>query len=280
MGASCVDSTRILLNSKSERYPNGIGNGSDVIGRYLCEQIRVQRHRLPARALRHADRRTTAASAASTSTCRASTTARAEARLPARLRHAVLEHRREHPGATAGARSAASRLRRALQAEIKRRTRRGSRLHPFGEVLPYAHNRITVDASQADRYGVPLLKIDYQIGDNERKMTEHMDDTVEEIVQGGRRRAGELSRAASSTRWARPSTSTARCRMGADPKRSALNAFNQMHEVKNVFVVDGSAFTNASREEPDADHPRALVARDRPSRRRDQARLAVKSAKV
>src|SRR6185503_11910810 len=39
LGASCVDSTRILLNSKSERYPNGIGNGSDVIGRYLCEQI-------------------------------------------------------------------------------------------------------------------------------------------------------------------------------------------------------------------------------------------------
>src|SRR5207247_9104194 len=41
LGASCVDSTRILLNSKSERHPNGIGNGSDVIGRYLCEQIRI-----------------------------------------------------------------------------------------------------------------------------------------------------------------------------------------------------------------------------------------------
>ena len=41
VGASCVDSTRILLNSKSDRHPNGIGNGSDVIGRYLCEQIRL-----------------------------------------------------------------------------------------------------------------------------------------------------------------------------------------------------------------------------------------------
>ena len=40
------------------------------------------------------------------------------------------------------------------------------------------------------------------------------------------------------------------CRMGADPKRSALNAFNQMHEVKNVFVVDGSAFPNASEKNP------------------------------
>ena len=41
VGASCMDSTRLLLNSISERYPNGIGNGSDVIGRYLCEQIRL-----------------------------------------------------------------------------------------------------------------------------------------------------------------------------------------------------------------------------------------------
>ena len=40
------------------------------------------------------------------------------------------------------------------------------------------------------------------------------------------------------------------CRMGEDPKRSALNAFNQMHEVKNVFVVDGSAFASASEKNP------------------------------
>ena len=40
------------------------------------------------------------------------------------------------------------------------------------------------------------------------------------------------------------------CRMGADPKTSALNGFCQMHEVKNVFVVDGSAFTTASEKNP------------------------------
>ena len=40
------------------------------------------------------------------------------------------------------------------------------------------------------------------------------------------------------------------CRMGADPKRSALNGFCQMHDVKNVFVVDGSAFTTASERIP------------------------------
>ena len=42
----------------------------------------------------------------------------------------------------------------------------------------------------------------------------------------------------------------ATCRMGDDPKRSALNKFNQMHDVKNVFVTDGSSFTTASEKNP------------------------------
>ena len=51
-------------------------------------------------------------------------------------------------------------------------------------------------------------------------------------------------------RPARPSTSTAPAGWGKDPKTSVLNAFNQMHEVGNVFVVDGSAFPNASEKNP------------------------------
>ena len=52
-------------------------------------------------------------------------------------------------------------------------------IHPYGEVLPYAHNRVTVGDSGADRYGVPLVKIDYRIGDNERKMAQHMTYTAQ-----------------------------------------------------------------------------------------------------
>ena len=72
LGASAMDSTRILLNSKSERFPNGLGNGSDQLGRNFCEQMMVHvRGFLPQ--LTAAATRTTTASAASTSTCRAST---------------------------------------------------------------------------------------------------------------------------------------------------------------------------------------------------------------
>jgi choline dehydrogenase-like flavoprotein len=57
-------------------------------------------------------------------------------------------------------------------------------------------------------------------------------------------RRGELDKAGSAIH------EHGTCRMGDDPKRSALNRFNQMHEVKNVFVVDGSAFPNASEKNP------------------------------
>ncbi len=122
-------------------------------------------------------------------------------------------------------------------------------MHPYGEVLPYAHNRVTVDESQTDRYGVPLMKIDYRIGENERKMAEHMYDTVEEICRAAGAllvgfKRGELDKLGSAIH------EHGTCRMGADPKRSALTAFGQMHEVKNVFVMDGSAFTTASEKNP------------------------------
>jgi choline dehydrogenase-like flavoprotein len=137
----------------------------------------------------------------------------------------------------------------AFKAEVKRKAPAWVEIHPFGEVLPYADNRVTVDESRTDRYGVPLMKIDYRIRENERKMVEHMGDLVEEMVKtaGGELlgyRRGETDKPGSAIH------EHGTCRMGTDPKRSALNGFNQMHEVRNVFVVDGSAFTTASEKNP------------------------------
>ena len=249
VGASCVDSTRILLNSKSERHPNGIGQR---LGRDRAVSVRAdpaERHRLPARARGHADAQ------------------RSRHRRRAHL-HAALQPSSRAGAATisaGSARSSGTRARAspartpvpsacpgfgaALKKEIKARHPAWFEIHPFGEVLPYAHNRITVDPARVDQYGVPLPSIDYRIGENERKMTEHMADTVEEIVKaaGGvlvNYRRGQLDAMGSAIH------EHGTCRMGADPKRSALNAFNQMHEVKNVFVVDGSSFPNASEKNP------------------------------
>ncbi len=248
VGASCVDSTRILLNSVSERHPNGIGNASDVIGRYLCEQVRVNvKGFLPK--LFGTPRQNDLGIGGE------------HVYMP-RFNHRP-EKRRDYlrgfgaqfwnTGSLEGTPSNVGRhtpgFGASFKREVKRRVPAWVELHPFGEVLPYAHNRITVDKTRQDRYGVPLVRIDYRTGENERKMVEHMCDTVEELMQaaGGELvgyKRGETDKNGSAIH------EHGTCRMGQDPRRSALNAFNQMHEVKNLFVVDGSAFPTATEKNP------------------------------
>ena len=103
--------------------------------------------------------------------------------------------------------------------------------------------------SKPDRYGTPMLHIEYTIGDNERKMAEHIFDTLEEVGKAAGIEWVDFKRGVLDNNGSAIHEHGC-CRMGEDPKRSALNAFNQMHEVKNVFVVDGSAFTSASEKNP------------------------------
>lgn len=248
LGASCVDSTRILLNSSSERHPNGIGNGSDVIGRYLCEQVRVNvKGFLPD--LFGSPRQKDLGIGGE------------HVYMP-RFNHRTGRKRDYlrgfgaqfwNTGSLDGTPSSAGRyipgFGASFKREMKRRVPAWFEMHPFGEVLPYADNRITVDKTRTDRYGVPVVRIDYRTGENERKMVEHMCDTVEEIVQaaGGELvdyKRGETDKNGSAIH------EHGTCRMGKDPRRSALNAFNQMHELKNLFVVDGSAFPTATEKNP------------------------------
>jgi len=80
-------------------------------------------------------------------------------------------------------------------------------------------------------------------------MRRHMYDTAEEILRTAGAEVFPFDRGTNDT----PGSAIhehGTCRMGADPKTSVLNAFNQMHEVDNLFVVDGSAFTNASEKNP------------------------------
>jgi choline dehydrogenase-like flavoprotein len=122
-------------------------------------------------------------------------------------------------------------------------------LHPYGEVLPYAENRVTVEKSPVDQYGIPTARIEYRYRENERKMAKEMYETAAAILHAAK--ADILPYNASFLGipgQAIHEHST--CRMGADPKRSALNAFCQSHEVKNLFVMDGAAFTTASEKNP------------------------------
>jgi choline dehydrogenase-like flavoprotein len=247
VGASAIDSTRILLNSKSDVYPNGIGNGSDVIGRYLTEQVMVHGRAFLPELYNRAPMNEDGIGG--------------EHMYMPRFNHKM--RKRDflrgygvqfwgsgavQPGASHYAKGLPG-FGADFKKDVRRRYTGWVELHPFGEVLPYADNRVTVDETKVDQYGVPLAKITFHIRENERKMIADMYDTMEEILKEAKAEIFSLPRpevAVPGSAIHEHST----VRMGADPKKSALNAFNQMHEVKNVFVVDGSAFTAASEKNP------------------------------
>jgi choline dehydrogenase-like flavoprotein len=89
----------------------------------------------------------------------------------------------------------------------------------------------------------------FKYGDNETKMVEEMYDTAERILREAKAEIFYFHRGTHDT----PGEAIhehGTCRMGADARDSALNGFNQMHAVKNLFVVDGSAFPTATEKNP------------------------------
>ncbi len=245
VAAGCVDSTRILLNSKSARYPNGIGNSSDVVGRYLSEQIRFHMYGFAPELM-------------GTKTLNDDGIGGEHIYLP-RFNHRG--RKRDYlrgfgsqfwnTGAQpdAGFAKKLPGFGKQFKSGVKQRYPALLAMHPYGEVLPRAGNRVRVDGSPVDRYGTPIARIEYAIGDNEHKMAAEMYDTAESILRAAKAEILPFERGALDV----PGSAIhehGTCRMGADPKRSALNGFCQMHDVKNVFVPDGAAFTTASEKNP------------------------------
>ena len=94
-----------------------------------------------------------------------------------------------------------------------------------------------------------MPKIVFSIGDNERKMAEEMYDTALNLMHEAKAELLPVQRGFVD----QPGSAIhehGTCRMGADPKRSALNSFCQMHDVRNLFVMDGSAFPTATEKNP------------------------------
>lgn len=246
VAASCIDSTRILLNSKSRYFPNGVGNSSDVLGRYLSEQIRFHVQAFVPELMGgpvHND-----------------DGIGGEHIYMPRFNHRDGRRRDYLRGFGmqfwgCGAQSNASFAKQLpgfgadFKTAVKQRYPALVALHPYGEVLPRRENRITIEGTGKDQYGVPVARIEYHLSDNERKMSLDMYDTVEAILQAAKAEPLNYKRGLldkNGTAIHEHGT----CRMGSDSKRSTLNGFNQMHEVKNVYVVDGSAFTTASEKNP------------------------------
>ena len=118
-----------------------------------------------------------------------------------------------------------------------------------GEAIPLETNFCEIDPNVVDKYGIPVLRFNVKWSDHEIKQAKHMKETFKEIMDNmgavitwgggdneknnwGLAKPGEIIHEAGTVR------------MGDDPKRSALNQWNQSHDCKNLFVVDGGAFTS------------------------------------
>ena len=102
--------------------------------------------------------------------------------------------------------------------------------------LPEEHNRVVLDPVLKDSHGIPAPKIEYRIGENTRRMMEHGIARCEDIL----RAAGAKYIHCSRTMLNSPGHLLGTARMGNDPERSVVNAWGRSHDVKNLFIVDGS----------------------------------------
>lgn len=118
----------------------------------------------------------------------------------------------------------------------------------MGEVLPRFENHCTISPTLKDAWGIPSLHIEHKYTENEFAMAKDSMNTAEELCHG----AG-FEMLAKHWEMVPPGESIHElggCRMGSDPKKSVLNAFNQVHDVKNLFVPDGSSFVSGGSQNP------------------------------
>ncbi len=118
----------------------------------------------------------------------------------------------------------------------------------FGEMLPYHENKVTLDKTRKDKWGLNVLAIDCELKENELKMREDMKNDAIEMLEaigvkgvGGGIGDGTPGRGIHEMGTAR---------MGRDPKSSVLNKWNQMWDAKNVFITDGSFMASAACQNP------------------------------
>jgi len=130
------------------------------------------------------------------------------------------------------------------------REKAGAYIHMggFGEVLARYENYVDLDPAVKDKWGITVLRFHYQFGDNERKMAADMSNAAREMFEAAGYEIIDQNQKLLTEGWSIHEMGTAR--MGEDPKKSVVNQFQQSHDVKNLFVVDGSTHVSAANQNP------------------------------
>ncbi|HEU0177848.1 MAG TPA: GMC family oxidoreductase [Blastocatellia bacterium] len=238
---AAIESPRLLLNSACEKYPNGLANSNDLVGRYLSGHITAGAIGY----LKDLIGKDTFTGDGATD----------HAYIP-RFNHQrdkrdyvggwgmqmnyVTWRWPHHAKSVEGFGSAYKKCVRELQPAM-------FQIGAWGKVEHRAENRVTVDPQKVDKFGVPIPIVQFNWGENDLKLFRDMRESlmevldvcgVETVINRDERPGGFASHEVGT------------CRMGKNPKTSVVNSYCQSHEIKNLFVVDGSCFTTFSEKNP------------------------------
>lgn len=120
----------------------------------------------------------------------------------------------------------------------------GMGIMAFGEILPYHENKITLNKKVKDKWGLPVLDMDVELKENEKKMrVDMMNDAKEMLDAAGVKNVNTYD---AGYEFGMGIHEMGTARMGRDPKTSVLNGNNQVWDAPNVFVTDGACMTSAS----------------------------------
>jgi choline dehydrogenase-like flavoprotein len=131
-------------------------------------------------------------------------------------------------------------------------------LYGFGECLPNPENRVELDPETKDKWGIPALRIHCRWRENERAMLKDMAVTAAEMLEAAG--ATDISSFVEDNPPGLTIHEMGTARMGRDPATSVLNAHNQAHDVKNLFMTDGASMASTGNQNPSITYM-ALTAR-------------------
>jgi len=249
--ASTLGTAQIMLNSTSERFPNGIANSSGTLGRYLMDHVGGVGAGgvFPG----HQDKYDAGRRGAGLY-------------LP-RFRNVTDKDERFLRGF--GYQGSAYRLSWSrgdntpgigseFKAELRQPGPWGFGMAGFGEMLPDERNRVWLSKNNKDSWGMPILEIDCEHRENEFAMLDAIATDAEELLKAAGLTDITVNRDKAAPGLMIHEMGTAR--MGHDPNTSVLNKFNQTHDVPNLFVTDGSAMASSACQNPSLTYM-ALTAR-------------------
>ncbi len=251
LNASTIGSTQILLQSATEEYPTGLGNSSGVLGHYLMDH-----HAYTGATGHYTGLKNSFYYGQRPASVYIPRFRNLKKNDQPYIRGFSFENYTSRSDWSRGFYSPG--IGEDWKEQLTKPGNWSAYFEAYGETLPVFENQITLAPSKKDRWGIPMVSIDMEYGDNELKMREDMRNTAVEMLE-----SAELEGVNGFDYGATPGSvihEMGTARMGNDPKTSFLNQYNQSHDIANLFITDGSCMVSSPPQNPSLTYM-ALTAR-------------------